>query len=289
MKIILSGPSGAGKDTLIDLWTSTNPQVKRAITATTRPPRQGEVDGVDYHFYTMEEMKSKIANNEFLEYMNVFGNIYGTPKSSVEAVCDMGCIPIIRIDVQGAIELIPKMTDVVSIFILPPSLDELRKRITKRQTETPEKIAERMDTATAEIMCSYFYDNQIVNDSLEDSIQDLNFILKGGEKINTDLADECLCMTLNQRTIEKIDFFLKQAENSGLTKNTKAKTIYETTYCGNPVGIQFTEKNKLTVVHLNPDKEFSFSHDYGCCGTIDVISEFVILLLKNPQNAVDNS
>lgn len=289
MKIILSGPSGAGKDTLIDLWTSINPQVKRAITATTRPPRQGEVDGVDYHFYTMEEMKSKIANNEFLEYMNVFGNIYGTPKSSVEAVCDMGCIPIIRIDVQGAIELIPKMTDVVSVFILPPSLEELRKRIVKRQTETPEKIEERMDTATAEIMCSYFYDNQIVNDNLEDSINDLNFILNGGEKINTDLADECLYMTLNQRTIEKIDFFLEQAENSGLTKNTKVKIIYETTYCGKPVGVKFSEQGRLQVVFLDKNEKFSFSYHYGSSGEMDVITEFVKHLMKNPQNAVDNS
>lgn len=216
MKIILSGPSGAGKDTLIDLWTASNPQIKRAVTATTRAPRQGEVNGVDYHFYSMEEMKSKIANDELLEHMNVFGNIYGTPKSSVDDVCDSGCIPVIRIDVQGAIELIPKMPEAVSVFILPPSLVELRKRIEKRQTETPEKIEERMDTAIAEIMCSYFYDNQVVNDNLEDALQDLNFIIQGGERINTSLADECVCMELNERTIEQINCFLAQAENNGL-------------------------------------------------------------------------
>lgn len=216
MKIILSGPSGAGKDTLIDLWTASNPQIKRAITATTRAPRQGEVNGVDYHFYSMDEMESKIANDEFLEHMNVFGNIYGTPKSSVDDVCNNGCIPVIRIDVQGAIELIPKVDDAVSIFIMPPSLDELRNRIVKRQTETPEKIEERMDTAIAEIMCSYFYDNQVVNDKLEDALNDLNFIINGGERINTTLADECMSATLNQRTLEKIDCFLKQAEKNGL-------------------------------------------------------------------------
>lgn len=216
MKIILSGPSGAGKDTLIDLWTASNPQVKRAITATTRAPRQGEVNGVDYHFYSMEEMESKIANNELLEHMNVFGNIYGTPKSSVDDVCNSGFIPVIRIDVQGAIELIPKMPEATSVFILPPSLFELRARIEKRQTETPEKIEERMDTAIAEIMCSYFYDNQVVNDNLEEALQDLNFIIRGGERISTSLADECMGMELNQRTIEKINCFLVQAEKNGL-------------------------------------------------------------------------
>lgn len=216
MKIIISGPSGVGKDTLIDLWTSSNPQIKRAVTATTRAPRPGEVNGVDYHFYSMDEMECKIANDEFLEHMNVFGNIYGTPKSSVDDVCSQGCIPVIRIDVQGAIELMPKITDLVSIFILPPSVEELRNRIVKRQTETPEKIDERMDTAVAEITCSYFYDNQVVNNSLQDALEDLNFIVKGGERINTQLADECMCMELNQRTLEKLNNFLEQAERNGI-------------------------------------------------------------------------
>lgn len=216
MKIILSGPSGAGKDTLIDLWTEKNPQVKRAITATTRSPRPGEVDGVDYFFYSVDEMKSKISNNEMLEHMIVFDNIYGTPKSSVEKICEDGYVPVIRIDVQGAFELMPKITDATSIFILPPSLEELKRRITNRKTETPEKIEERLDVAIAEIMCSYFYQNQIVNNDINTALSNLNSILNGANFKETELADKCLCIELNQRTIEKINFFIALADKNGL-------------------------------------------------------------------------
>lgn len=174
MKIILSGPSGAGKDTLIDMWAQRNPHIKRVITATTRAPRAGEENGRDYHFYTLDEMESKIANGEFLEHMNVFGNIYGTPISSVESVVDEGNIPVIRIDVQGAIELIPKMENTTSIFILPPSLESLRQRMEKRNTESKEKIDERMDVAIAEIMCSYFYDHQVTNNDLSSAVLELD-------------------------------------------------------------------------------------------------------------------
>jgi guanylate kinase len=225
MKIILSGPSGAGKDTLIDMWAESNPRIKRAITATTRAPRPGEVDGVSYHFYTIEEMKAKIANNEFLEHMNVFGNIYGTPRSSVDEIVAAGDVAIIRIDVQGAIELIPKMPDAVSIFILPPSLEELRRRIEGRKTDTPEKIEERMDTAIAEIMCSYFYDHQIVNDDINVALSGIEGILSGKTRESTELADECMNMLLNQRTIERIEKFLALADESGISSKNPQNVV----------------------------------------------------------------
>lgn len=225
MKIILSGPSGAGKDTLIDMWAESNPRIKRAITATTRAPRAGEINGTSYHFYTMEEMEEKIANNEFLEHMNVFGNIYGTPRSSVDEVVAAGDIAIIRIDVQGAIELIPKMPDAISVFILPPSLEELQKRIKGRNTDTPEKIEERMDTAIAEIMCSYFYDHQIVNDDINVALSEIESILNGQTYESTVLADECMNMTLNQRTIEKIEKFLALADESGISSKNPQNVV----------------------------------------------------------------
>lgn len=225
MKIIISGPSGAGKDTLIDMWIASNPRVKRAITATTREPRPGEIDGVSYHFYSMEEMQAKIANGDFLEHMDVFGNIYGTPKASVDAVVDAGGVAIIRIDVQGAMELIPKMEDAVSIFILPPSLEELRRRITLRKTDSPEKIEERMDTAVAEIICSYFYDHQIVNDQLVDALAQLEDILNGGEYESFDLPNRCMFMQHNERTHDKIDKFMALAERTGISSKNPQNPV----------------------------------------------------------------
>lgn len=188
MKIILSGPSGVGKDTLIDKWIERNPSVKRVVTATTREQRPGEIDGVSYHFYTVQEMEQRIANDEFLEYKNVFGNIYGTPKSSVDSIVNSGGVAIIRVDVQGAIELMLKMTDAITVFILPPSLEELNNRINERKTETKEKIKERMDTAVAEIACSVFYAHHVVNDDLSAAVDRLENILNGIDYKNLDLA-----------------------------------------------------------------------------------------------------
>ena len=216
MKIILSGPSGVGKDTLIDAWIEFNPRVKKTITATTRPPRQGEINGVSYHFYSLEEMQLRIDNDEFLEHMNVFGHIYGTPKSSVDKVVAEGGVAIIRVDVQGALELIPKMKDAISVFILPPSMEELKKRIVGRKSESKEEIEERLNTASAEIMCSFFYDNQIINDDISEAIRQLEAMLSGEIFENVDLADECMRETLNEYTLTKMNSFLNLAEKTGI-------------------------------------------------------------------------
>jgi len=226
MVIILSGPSGVGKDTLIDMWMEKNPTVKRVVTATTRAPRPGEINGQDYHFYTLEEMEDKIQNGDFLEHMNVFGDIYGTPRSSVDSVTQEGGVPIIRIDVQGAIELIPKIGDAVSVFIMPPSLEELRKRIEGRKTDTAEKIAERMETAIAEIACAYFYDHQVVNNDLEEACKVLDGILAGQESTALELAEECaMTPTLTQRTRERFEKFVDMAVQNGVCWKNPQNTV----------------------------------------------------------------
>lgn len=215
-ELIISGPSGAGKDTLIDMWIERNPRIKRVVTATTRAPRPNEVGGVHYHFYSHEEIQNRIDNDEFLEHMNVFGNIYGTPKSSVQSIVDNGDVAIIRIDVQGAIDVMPKLPNATTIFVLPPSLEELRRRLTERGTDSPEKIEERMDTAIAEIICSQLYDCQIVNDDRETAVQQLEDILSGQVYEDSDLAMKCMWMQHNERTHEKIDQFLALAAERGV-------------------------------------------------------------------------
>jgi guanylate kinase len=149
--------------------------------------------------------------------MDVFGNIYGTPKSSVQDIVQDGNVAIIRIDVQGAIDVMPKMPNATTIFILPPSLEELRRRLTERGTDSPEKIEERMDTAIAEIICSQFYDCQIINDDKQAAVQQLEDILSGQIYENSDLAMKCMWMQHNERTHEKIDKFLALAEERGVS------------------------------------------------------------------------
>ncbi len=176
--VILSGPSGVGKDTVIDAWCASNPRVQRVVAATTRDAREGELDGHDYHFISAEEFEWGIASGKFLEYKKVHSRLYGTPLESVDMLLREGKIAVLKIDVQGAAAVLDKMPHVCSIFILPPSNEELERRIRGRGTETEERIIERMDNARKELRMSAIYRHRVVNDDIDRAVAEIDEIVK---------------------------------------------------------------------------------------------------------------
>ena len=171
---VVSGPSGAGKGTVLAQVLKTHPNLGLTVSATTRKPRPGEEDGVNYHFLSEEDFMSKVEADEFLEWAHVHGNCYGTLVSEVKTRLDKGQSVILEIDVQGAINVRKRFEDAVLIFIEPPSLQILEKRLTDRGTEDSQTIALRMKNATHEMELASMYDERIVNDELDRAISDLS-------------------------------------------------------------------------------------------------------------------
>lgn len=172
---ILSAPAGTGKTTLVNLLATEFPCVVSSISFTTRERRPGEVHGVHYYFVTQEEFERKIANNEFLEYVKLYGHYYGTDYKSVESLQKQGKHVVLVIDTQGALQLKGKIA-ATFIFVEPPSRDVLKERLTQRRTETSEVIQERLEWARKEIEFAKYYDYQIVNDDLSTAYQVLRSI-----------------------------------------------------------------------------------------------------------------
>ncbi|KIT17791.1 guanylate kinase [Jannaschia aquimarina] len=166
LAIILSSPSGAGKSTMARRLTAWDPSLTFSVSATTRPPRPGEVEGRDYFFITRETFGDHIMNGEMLEHAEVFGNHYGSPRAPVEASLSKGCDVIFDIDWQGTQQIANSAIkqDVVSIFILPPSIAELERRLRERGQDAPDVIAGRMAKSEAEISHWAEYDYVLVND-----------------------------------------------------------------------------------------------------------------------------
>ncbi len=164
--LVVSGPSGAGKGTICRAFVEANPQVNVSISATTRPPRVGECDGVNYFFLTEQQFKHRISIGEFYEYAVNYGNYYGTPKQFVEEKLKNGEDVILEIDIQGAMQVRKQRPDAIYIFILPPSMTELKNRIIKRGSETAESLNTRFNSAYAEIDQISAYDYYIVNDDV---------------------------------------------------------------------------------------------------------------------------
>ena len=168
LMFILSSPSGAGKTTIARKLLAEDAEIAMSVSATTRAMRPGEVDGKDYHFVSQPEFDRMVADEQFLEWATVFGNSYGTPKAQVKAGIREGQDFLFDIDWQGTQQLYQKMeTDVVRVFLLPPSIDELRRRLTGRGTDPAAVIQSRMDRARAEISHWDGYDYVIVNDDIE--------------------------------------------------------------------------------------------------------------------------
>lgn len=168
LMFILSSPSGAGKTTVSRMLLERDPRLRMSVSVTTRPPRPGEVDGRDYIFADQTEFDRRAEEGDFLEWAHVFGNSYGTPKAEVKAGLKDGHDYLFDIDWQGTQQLYQKMqSDVVRVFLLPPSIDELRRRLNARGTDSAEVIAARMERAKAEISHWDGYDYVIVNDNIE--------------------------------------------------------------------------------------------------------------------------
>ncbi|HIS95140.1 MAG TPA: guanylate kinase [Candidatus Ventricola gallistercoris] len=163
---VFSGPSGVGKGTLTQmLFNEFDGQLAYSVSATTRPPRPGEVNGRDYFFITRQEFEQRLENNSFLEHAQFAGNDYGTPRDYVTNLLDQGVNVLLEIEVQGALQVRKSMPQSVSVFILPPSFEELEHRLRGRGTESEEKIEKRLETARKEIAYAPTYDYQIVNGS----------------------------------------------------------------------------------------------------------------------------
>jgi len=168
LMLIMSSPSGAGKTTISRMLLERDGHIRMSVSCTTRPPRPGEVDGQDYHFISQAQFDRMVENEEFLEWAVVFGHSYGTPKAQVKAGIKDGQDYLFDIDWQGTQQLYQKLErDVVRVFLLPPSIDELRRRLTGRGTDSADVIAARMERARSEISHWDGYDYVVVNDDIE--------------------------------------------------------------------------------------------------------------------------
>jgi guanylate kinase len=189
--LVISGPSGAGKGTVCkallqqnDIWIS--------VSATTRLPRSGEVEGVNYFFITKEEFLKSIDSDDFLEYAEVYGNFYGTPKSKVFQMLEQGKNVILEIDIQGALKIKSAYPEGIFIFILPPSMEELRTRITNRGSETPESLKTRLESAYDEISFASKYDYAVVNDKVDEAVRKIESIITAEKCRVFKIKDELL-------------------------------------------------------------------------------------------------
>ena len=199
--IVLSGPSGVGKGTVrAAIFSKGEQKFVYSISATTRLPRTGETDGVDYFFKTREEFEQMIQNKQLLEYAEYVGNYYCTPLEYVENTLAKGKDVFLEIDVQGAIQVRDLMPDGVFIFLTPPDLNELESRIVNRGTDSDEVIAKRMKTAREELELMKYYDYSVVNDTVDNAVQ----------KIEAIIQTEHLRIVRNLDTIEELEEILDE-------------------------------------------------------------------------------
>ena len=176
--VIISGPSGSGKDTILKKVLKSLPELKFSISSVTRPMREGEVEGEKYNFVSREYFEHMIKNDMLLEYNNYVGNYYGTPKAPVDDVIENGGEIVLEIDVNGQRNVKEKVDSALSIFIMPPSVEVLRARLAGRGTDSEEVIEKRMKTALTEIECAKNYDYIVVNDDLDQAVEDFVNIIK---------------------------------------------------------------------------------------------------------------
>ena len=176
--VVISGPSGAGKGTVCKELVNRNDNISLSISMTTRKPREGEIDGINYYFVTKEEFEKRIKNHQFLEYATVHnGQYYGTPQDKVIKMLHEGKDVILEIDIQGALAINNLIPEAVFIFIMPPSMKILKERLIKRNTETKEQIIERFKKAYLEINEVSKYNYVVINDEIENAVKKIEAIL----------------------------------------------------------------------------------------------------------------
>ena len=174
---IISGPSGVGKSSVLSALLEKRSNVYFSVSATTRDPRPGELDGIHYHFMDVDSFRKWIAMDQFLEYAEYVGNFYGTPKRFVDEAMEQGKDVILDIEVQGAIQVTSKRPDTVRIFIAPPSWSELERRLTERGTDSKDKIQKRLLRAKVEFQTAHTYDYFVINDTVENAVKELDAIM----------------------------------------------------------------------------------------------------------------
>lgn len=179
---VVSGPSGVGKGTVLKGFLAENPDFMLSISCTTRAPRAGEADGVNYFFITKEDFKDCIENDKFLEWAEFAGNFYGTKKKFINQCLAEGKDIILEIDTQGALQVKKQMPEAVLIFICPPSLEDLEKRLRGRHTEEEEAIQKRLEAVKEELSRAENFDYKIVNDDLDNAITELERIISGEQE-----------------------------------------------------------------------------------------------------------
>lgn len=175
--IVISGPSGCGKTTVVRELLRQRPHLRYSVSATTRSPRQGEVDGVDYWFLDVETFQQKIKENAFLEWAKVHQAYYGTPAEPIQKWLKENQTILLDLDVQGGLSIKRRFENAVLIFLLPPSWEELQHRLKKRGAESLEQMEQRLSTARHEIQKAEIYDFLIFNDQMEDTLENIDAIL----------------------------------------------------------------------------------------------------------------
>ena len=201
--IVLSGPSGSGKNTVCDMAKEVMPNIWESVSMTSRKPRKGEVDGKDYYFVSEEEFEKNIEEGKMLEHAKFAGNYYGTPRESVQKQLDAGKDVLLVIEIQGALQIKEKIPQALFVFLLPPSMKELKRRLRMRKTETEEKLMERFETAYKEINELPKYNYVIVNDKADEAARKLEAIINA-EKCRVDRIEEVFLDTDEERLHEEL-------------------------------------------------------------------------------------
>ncbi len=214
--IVLSGPSGSGKNTVCDEVKKNNKNIWESISMTSRKPRKGEIDGKSYYFVTEEEFKKNIEDDNMLEYAKFAGNYYGTPKKNIQKHLDNGEDVILVIEIQGALQIKQKISHALFVFLLPPSMKELKRRLIDRNTESSSKVMERFERAYKEINELSKYNYVIVNDNVKDAAKKLESIILA-ERCRVDRIEEVFLDTLEEKIHETL--VDKDLENKPINLN----------------------------------------------------------------------
>lgn len=199
--IVISGPSGAGKGSIVKEVLKTNKNTWLSISCTSRKPRIGEEHGKEYYFLSKEEFKQKIQEENFLEYAEYADNYYGTPKDIIQEKLDQGIDVILEIEIQGALKIKELLEETIFIFILPPSMKELKRRLEGRKTENKEKILKRFQTAYKELNEVTKYNYVVINDDITTAAKKINSILES-EKCRVDRIEETYLNSLEEEIHE---------------------------------------------------------------------------------------